>query len=72
MDMPSTAMQTIDLQSDRRHDDDTRLLIDQAIQFKQTLGRAVAVSFLVEHHVPPPVLQRVMMQAVVPVAELPS
>lgn len=55
--------QPLDLQSDRRRDDDTRLLIDQAIQFKQSLGRAAAVSFLVEHHVPPPVLQRVMMEA---------
>ena len=48
---------------ERRHDDALRAVIDQAIEFKRTLGQRIAVSFLVEHYVPPPLLQRVLMQA---------
>lgn len=47
---------------ERRHDDALRAVINQAIEFKQTLGPAVAASFLVEHYVPSPLLQRVLMR----------
>lgn len=48
---------------DRRHDEDMRGVIDQAMEFKRTLGQSFAVSFLVEHHIPPTVLHRVLIQA---------
>lgn len=47
--------------AERRSDNELRAIIDQAIEFRKTLGQSVAVSFLVEHHVPPPLLQRVLM-----------
>ena len=47
--------------TERRHDLQMRAVIDQAIEFKRSLGMGGAVSFLVEHHVPPPLLQRVLM-----------
>jgi hypothetical protein len=52
----------MDSQDDRRKDNQTRTLIEEALVFKDTVGRTAAVSFLVEHHVPPPVLQRVLME----------
>ncbi len=51
----------MDNQLDRRLDSETRVLVEKAITFKDTVGRSGAVAFLVEHHVPPPVLQRVLM-----------
>ena len=47
---------------ERRHDDGLRAVIDQAIELKKTSGQSVAVSFLVENYVPPPLLQRVLIQ----------
>ena len=47
---------------DRRHDVELRAVINQALEFKRTLGRGVAVSFLVEHYVPPPLLQRILIE----------
>ncbi|MBC7415337.1 MAG: hypothetical protein H7327_10435 [Herminiimonas sp.] len=55
--------------TERRHDLQLRAIIDQAIEFKNSLGTGGAVSFLVEHHVPPPLLQRVLMSAAAPRAQ---
>ncbi|GAC1412636.1 MAG: hypothetical protein NVSMB6_14510 [Burkholderiaceae bacterium] len=52
----------MNLMSERRLDDAMRAVVTQAIEFRKTLGQAGAVLFLVEHHVPPPVLQRVLIQ----------
>ena len=51
---------------ERRHDTELRAVIDRAIEFKRTLGQSAAASFLVEHYVPPPLLQRVLMRAAEP------
>ena len=51
----------MEITAERRRDVELRTVIDQAIEFKKTLGQSVAVSFLVEHYVPPPLLQRVLM-----------
>lgn len=56
----------MEVTAERRSDTKMRAVIDQAIEFKKTLGQRVAVSFLVEHYVPPPLLQRVLMQTVEP------
>ncbi len=56
----------MDTQLDRRLDNETRVLVEKAISFKDTVGRSGAIAFLVEHHVPPPVLQRVLMDESVP------
>ena len=56
----------MELNTERRHDIQLRAVIDQAIEFKNSLGIGGAVSFLVEHHVPPPLLQRVLMQPTEP------
>ena len=56
----------MEITAERRSDTEMRAVIDQALEFKKTLGQSVAVSFLVEHHVPPPLLQRVLMQTVKP------
>ena len=48
--------------AERRHDDQLRAVIEQAIEFKSTIGQSVAMSFLVEHYVPLPLLQRVLMR----------
>lgn len=53
----------MNLNTERRNDLELRAIIDQAVEFKRSIGTAGAVSFLVEHHVPPPLLQRVLMQA---------
>ena len=52
----------MNLNTERRHDLELRAVIDQAVEFKRSIGTSGAVSFLVEHHVPPPLLQRVLMQ----------
>ena len=52
----------MEINTERRHDVQLRAVIDQAIEFKKSMGASGAVSFLVEHHVPPPLLQRVLMQ----------
>lgn len=58
----------MEISTERRHDLQLRAVIDQAIEFKNSIGIVGAVSFLVEHHVPPPLLQRVLM----PATELPA
>ena len=57
---------------ERRSDDAMREVITQALEFKNTLGQSSAVAFLVEHHVPPPVLQRVLMANPTPNAPFPQ
>lgn len=57
---------------ERRSDDAMREVITQALEFKNTLGQSGAVAFLVEHHVPPPVLQRVLMANPPPNGRLPQ
>ena len=52
----------MEMVAERRSDSEMRAFIDQAIEYKKTLGQCVAVSFLVEHYVPPSLLQRVLMQ----------
>ena len=52
----------MNINTERRHDLELRAVIEQAVEFKRSIGTAGAVSFLVEHHVPPPLLQRVLMQ----------
>jgi hypothetical protein len=59
--LPQTPGGIMEIVPERRHDDESRAVIDQAIEFKKTLGQNVDVSFLVEHYVPPPLLQRVLM-----------
>ena len=58
--------------TERRTDDALRAVMDQAIYFKQTLGRSVAVAFLVEHNIPPPLLQRVLMETPLPADNSPA
>ena len=52
----------MEMVTERRSDSVMRAVIDQAIEYKKTLGQGVAVSFLVEHYVPASLLQRVLMQ----------
>ncbi len=52
----------MEMVAERRSDGEMRAVIDQAIEYKKTLGQGVAVSFLVEHYVPLSLLQRVLMQ----------
>ena len=56
----------MEMVAERRTDGELRAVIDQAIEYKKTLGQNVAVSFLVEHYVPPCLLQRVLMQEAEP------
>ncbi len=56
----------MEITTERRHDPQLRAVIDQAIEFKKSIGKSSAISFLVEHHVPPPLLERVLMQPMQP------
>ena len=51
---------------ERRRDVELSTVIDRAIELKKALGQSAAASFLVEHYVPPPPLQRVLMRAAEP------
>ncbi len=48
--------------TDRRKDAELRAVIDQAIEFKKTMGQGVAMSFLAEHYIPSPLLERVLVR----------